>query len=151
MRACREGDVRLRDHCHITGKYRGAAHQRSNLMLPQATQIPVFFHNLRGYDAHILFPTIGNYEWKIKVIPQTWEKYLAIQWGRNIIFKDSLQFMNQSLSSLVKNLKDSGSQFPYLNAEFPPDKAALLLRKGVYPYEYMSKWRRFQEDHLPPS
>ena len=56
-----EGDS-VRDHCHITGKYRGAAHNACNLKLrlnPFTTTIPVVFHNLRGYDSHLLMQAIS--------------------------------------------------------------------------------------------
>ena len=50
-------DIKVRDHCHITGKYRGSAHQECNLKLrvnPEEIKIPVIFHNLRGYDSHFI-------------------------------------------------------------------------------------------------
>ena len=50
-------DVRVRDHCHITGKFRGSAHQECNLKLrikPEDIKIPVIFHNLQGYDSHFI-------------------------------------------------------------------------------------------------
>ena len=56
-----EKDVRVRDHCHVTGKYRGSAHQECNLKLkrnPNNVKIPVIFHNLRGYDAHFIMQEI---------------------------------------------------------------------------------------------
>ena len=56
-------DVRVRDHCHITGKYRGSAHQECNLKLkiePEKIKIPVIFHNLRGYDSHFIMQQIGE-------------------------------------------------------------------------------------------
>ena len=56
-------DVRVRDHCHITGKYRGSAHQDCNLKLrlnPEKIKIPVIFHNLRGYDSHFIMQQIGE-------------------------------------------------------------------------------------------
>ena len=57
-----EKDIHVRDHCHITGKYRGSAHQECNLKLrinPQEIKIPVIFHNLRGYDSHFIMQEIG--------------------------------------------------------------------------------------------
>ena len=55
-------DTRVRDHCHITGKYRGSSHQECNLQLkvnPDELKIPVIFHNLRGYDSHFIMQEIG--------------------------------------------------------------------------------------------
>ena len=58
-----EEDIRVRDHFHITGKYRGSAHQDCNLKLriqPNKIKIPVIFHNLRGYDSHFIMQEIGK-------------------------------------------------------------------------------------------
>ena len=55
--------AKVRDHCHITGKYRGSAHQECNLKLrvnPEELKIPVIFHNLRGYDSHFIMQEIGE-------------------------------------------------------------------------------------------
>ena len=60
---CGDKDVRVRDHCHITGKFRGSAHQECNLKLrikPENLKIPVIFHNLRGYDSHLIMQQIGE-------------------------------------------------------------------------------------------
>ena len=56
-------DVRVRYHRHITGKFRGLAHQECNLKLrikPESLKIPVIFHNLRGYDSHFIMQQIGK-------------------------------------------------------------------------------------------
>ena len=56
-------DVSVRDHCHITGKFRGSAHQECNLKLrikPENLKIPVILHNLRGYDSHFIMQQIGE-------------------------------------------------------------------------------------------
>ena len=56
-------DVRVRDHCHITGKFRGSAHQECNLKLrikPEDIKISVIFHNLRGYDSNFIMQQIGE-------------------------------------------------------------------------------------------
>lgn len=53
----------MRDHCHITGKYRGSAHNNCNLKLriePEKIKIPVIFHNLKGYDCHFIMQKIGK-------------------------------------------------------------------------------------------
>ena len=59
----KETDVRVRDHCHITGQYRGSAHQDCNLKLqinPKEGKIPVIFHNLRVYDSHFIMQEMGS-------------------------------------------------------------------------------------------
>ena len=58
-----EKDVRVRDHCHITGKFRGSAHQECNLKLrikSENLKIPIIFHNLCGYDSHFIMQQIGE-------------------------------------------------------------------------------------------
>ena len=71
-------DIRVRDHCHITGKFRGSAHQDCNLKLrinPEEIKIPVIFHNLRGYDSHFIMQEIGaivkKYTYKNKIGEKT--------------------------------------------------------------------------------
>ena len=74
------GDDRVRDHCHISGNYRGACHNNCNLQLrinPNNIKIPVVFHNLRGYDGHLIIEAIGKASNKnITCIPNKMEKYI---------------------------------------------------------------------------
>ena len=91
---------KVRDHCHITGKFRGAA-------IGHVTKkVPVMFHNLRGYDSHLIFCELNKFDAKIGVIPNGLEKYMAFFLNKNLLFIDSMQFMNSSLDKLVKNLSD---------------------------------------------
>ena len=77
-----QGDSKVRDHDHISGDYRGAAHSSCNLKKCRQRRIPIFFHNLRGYDEHILIPALGKHkDYKLKIIGQTMEKYLMIAFG----------------------------------------------------------------------
>ena len=102
---------KVRDHDHLTGKFRGAAHSSCNLLVRKSYKIPVFFHNFRGYDSHLLVHALSNYQDReVNVIGQGLEKYLSLSWGKYLIFKDSLQFLNTSLQSLVKNLYKSGAE-----------------------------------------
>ena len=97
-----EGDS-VRDHCHITGKYRGAAHNACNLKLrlnPKTTTIPVVFHNLRGYDSHLLMQAISKVEGEISCIPNNTEKYISFSLGQPR-FTDSARFLLASLDKLV--------------------------------------------------
>ena len=63
--------------------------------------------------------------------------------NKNLVFIDSMQFMNSSLDILVKNLSDEG--FKYLVEEFGLKNLELLKQKGAYPYEYMNSFKRFKE------
>ena len=60
---------------------------------------------------------------------------MAFFWGKNLVFIDSMQYINSSLNKLVKNL--SGEDFKYLVEEFGFENLELLKQKGAYPYEYM--------------
>lgn len=158
-------ELKVRDHDHVTGKFRGAAHQVCNLLLRRQYKIPVFFHNFRGYDGHLLVAALGSDAQKAKaagekvrslrVIGQGMEKYLTLSYGDHIIIKDSLQFMAESLDNLAASLLRSGEeQFTLLRREFAeyaqnPVKWNMLMRKGVYPYDYMDNMDRFTERSLP--
>ena len=103
-------DEKVRDHCHITSKFRGAAHWDCNINFPFTKKIPVIFHNLKGYDGHLIFSKLNKFNVKISAIPN--EKHMAFFLGKNLVFTDSMQFMNFSLDKLVKNLSDE--DFKYL-------------------------------------
>ena len=145
-------DIKVRDHCHYTGIYRGAAHEKCNLLYRKVKDIPVFFHNLSGYDGHIIFQNLTKVKdiAEPQVIAKSMEKFVTFSIG-NLKFKDSMNFLNLSLDKLVKNLKSSGDGvFKNLNFYFKdkwghlPDSAfEMLTRKGVYPYSYMDSFDRF--------
>ena len=157
-------DIRVRDHCHITGKFRGSAHQDCNLKLrikPDNIKIPVIFHILRGYDSHFIMRQIGEIAKKhayknkrgeechmnINCIPNNMEKYLAFMLGNHLVFLDSLQFMSSSLDNLIKNLPDEA--FKYTKQEFEKEQFNLMKQKGIYPYDHMDSFDRFNETKLP--
>ena len=48
-------DVKVRDHCHVTDRFRSAAHWSCNINIQLTKKVPVIFHNLRGYDSHLIF------------------------------------------------------------------------------------------------
>ena len=72
---------------------------------------------------------------------------MAFTINRNLVFIDSMQFMNSSLDSLVKNLSDN--DFKYLSEELSSKFLGLVKQKGVYPYEYLNCFEKFIEDKLP--
>ena len=163
---CKEdlnGD-KVRDHCHFTGRYRGAAHNSCNLKYKKPNFIPVVFHNLSGYDSHLFIKNLGFTVGNIDCIPNNEEKYISftknIETGSyinkkgetkpifyKIRFIDSFKFMATSLDSLVNNLPEEA--FNNLEKYYTGDKLSLVKRKGVYPYEYMDSLERFKENKLP--
>ena len=140
-------DDKVRDLCHITGKYRGAAHWSCNINFNLSKRILVIFHNLRGYDSHLIIKEISKFDVKVSVIPNSLEKYMAFTVNKNLVFIDIMQFMNSILDSLVKNLSDN--DFKYLPEEFSGEFLGLVKQKGVYPYEYIDSFKKFSENKLP--
>ena len=142
-----DDDEKVRDHCHITGKFRGAAHWSCNINLRLTKNVPVIFHNLRGCDSHLIFWELKNCDMKIDVQLNGLEKYMTFVLNKNLVFIDSTQFMNSSLEELVKNLSDD--DFKHLTKEFSSKNTELLKETGVYPYDYMDSSERFNEEKLP--
>ena len=198
---------KVRDHCHYTGKFRGAAHNICNLRYRMQREFPVVLHNVSNYDYHLIIKELAEkFKGNIDCLGENTEKYITfsvplkkeIKDKKLVTYKlrfiDSSRFMSTLLASLVDNLSKVGntnckkcmerhkiiSQYQYikhknnkliykckqcdklyskpisvLSKKFPSihnknlDKFLLLLRKGVYPYEYMDSWERFNETMLP--
>ena len=141
-------DEKVRDLCHVTGKFGGAAYWGCNINFQLTKKVPVIYHDLRGYDSHLIFSELNKFDAKISVIPNGLEKYMAFFLNKNLVFIDSMQFMNSSLDKLVKNLSDE--DFKYLVEEFGSENLEILKQKGTYPYRYMNNFERFNEEKLPP-
>ena len=95
----------MRDNRHVTCTYRGDAHNTCNFKLrlcPKATTIPLAFHNLRGYDSHLVIQTISETEEKTTCVPNNTEKHLSFSLGQ-LRFIDSAQFKLSHLDKLVKD------------------------------------------------
>ena len=214
---------KVRDHCHYTGKYRGAAHNICNLRYKVPKEIPVVFHNGSTYDYHfIIKELVKEFEGNFDCLGENTEKYITfsvplkkkientnLEITYKIKFIDSFRFMSSSLSKLVDNLSEGiqkrldfksnldyiktkneklilecynckqrykkkfnkelikrfASTYEFCNNDTTGstaeasslerssseriNKFILLLRKGVYPYEYMDNWERFNETSLP--
>ena len=200
-------NYKVRDHCHYTGKYRGAVHNIYNLRFKVPKEIPIVFHNGSTYDYHfIIKELVKEFESNFECLGENTEKYITfsvpikkkienkdLEITYKIKFIDSYRFMSSSLSKLVDNLSegihnnkclDCNSCLDYIKIKneklllkcfncntyykkkFNKDlikkfkntysfcindfnKFVLLLRKGVYPYEYMDSWKTFNETSLP--
>ena len=102
---------KVRDHCHLTGKYRGPAHSicNTNVTQDQSIIIPFIFHNFTKYDCHLFFKKVVDKKKdkvKFKLIPKTNKEYISVRYGC-ISFIDSYRFLSSSLDSLVKTLIDN--------------------------------------------
>ena len=221
----------MRHHCHYTGQYRGAAHNRCNLNHRIPSHIPVIFHNLSKYDAHLFIRELASSYYtnerygvdEMEVLAENSEKYISFsvpirvglrgEDGKPLMkknakgeevcvtktcklrFIDSMRFMQSSLSDLVDNLAETNTdglkccvdgsfELLEINASYKAryecgkcgiilekqlnkeslekrfanlrkrcgcdEHFRLFLRKGVYPYEYMDSFERFDEAQLPP-
>ena len=158
---------KVRDHCHFTGKYRGAAHSTCNLKYKVPKDIPVVFHNGSIYDNHLIIKQISKeFNGYFTCTGENTEKYISF--SINVVkkdtsnkkkrpetyrlkFIDSYRFMASKLNNLVNNLLEPHKNLSVdmLKQRFPNtyqlcndniDKFKLLLRKGVYSYEYMDSW-----------
>ena len=159
------GVDKVRDHCHFTGQYRGAAHNSCNLQCRKPMILPVIFHNLQGYDAHLFIKQLACLPGELNCIPSTEEKYISfskkikvdeyksrrtgetVSLYFEIRFIDSFKFLQTSLANLVSNLQPD--DFNNTKTIFK-DSVELLTRKGVYPYDYVSSIEKLSETQLPP-
>ena len=198
---------KVRDHCHFTGKYRGATHNTCNIRYKIPKNIPVIFHNGSTYDYHFIIKELAcEFDGNFECLGESTEKYITFSVpikkriedkNMNITYKikfiDKFRFMATSLSKLVDNLTDNihndkcikcksnlcfvramnetllfkcidcekeyekeinkelietfANTYKFCNNDI--NKFIMLLRKGVYPYEYMDGWNKFNEKLIP--
>ena len=161
---------KVRDHCHFTGKYRGCAHSICNLnFCNRYFKIPVFFHNMKNYDGHLIIQNaekLSNKK-KIDVIAQNSEKFINIGFD-SLSVKDSFSFITASLDKLVSMTKydntdekdrrkwvlrdnwQSNFRYSSKNDIIKTEKCLdLLTEKGVNPYDYMNLFDKFNDEHVP--
>ena len=145
-----EAKKKVADHCHFTGLYRGAAHMKCNIdYCFKKCPIPVLFHNLKNYDAHLIVSNLEKLNTKkesISAIAQNSEKFITFSLNR-LEFKDSFSFLSSSLDKLDKltkyednKLRDNWQEhfkYNFKGKYIKNEKDVFLLtEKGVYPYDY---------------
>ena len=169
---------RVRHHCHVTARFLECICSNCNLACkprknngkkenknePDIFYIPICAHNASNYDVHHILRYFdkrltevttkkGKTAYKnVNVITKTSEKFISFS-ILNKRFIDSFQFMGASLDSLVQNLiasseDDLFSKFQHTSKHVGRDRE--YFQKGVYCYEYMDSFSRFEETELPP-
>ena len=154
----------VRDHCHITGHFRGLAHSSCNLQFKCPSFIPVVLHNLEHYDAHFIAKALKFSKESVTILPHTEENYISftrrITIHSNLInkpsdyidlkFIDSYKFLSLSLDKLAKNLPSDQKCNLNRFCENEKSKINLLSRKQYFPYNYINKIEVLEEKKIPP-
>lgn len=165
-------NYKVRHHDHITGKFIAPLCNNCNLALKYKKFIPVYMHNLSGYDSHLFVKGLTKYgqqNCELKCVAQSGEKYLSFskiikvtldsgnQANCEIRFVDSHSFIVCSLEEAIKNLTDKSTdcnelrkRFVSMSNAFSNDEEfMLMLRKGCYPYDWMDDYSKFNSKTLP--
>ena len=167
-------DNKVRGHCHYTGKFRGAAHGKRNLALKKDKTVPVGFLNGTKYDFHLLVRELGRVNGHIRTIARNSEQYISVEkavrisetivvdnngapkldkktgepltkkdtWYIRLV--DTLGFLQASLANCVKTFPRC--EFKMLKQGFGDENFDLLMRKGVFPYDWFTSIKNLDVD-----
>ena len=132
-------------------KYRVTTYTDCSINVSLNYKIPIVFHNIKNYDAHLITQELGKFDFKINVTQNGLEKYMRFSFDDKMIhrfttfyiFTDSLQVLNSSLDTLVKNLSEN--DFKHLSQEFDNEVLDLVKRKVFYPYECIYSFEKFHK------
>ena len=176
---------KVRHHDHITGQFISVMCNQCNLKYQYKPFIPIYLHNLKGYDSHLFVKALYHYGYKsikkgdnISCIPNNEERYISFsknirvgsyeekdENGKIITkpimfelrFLDTLSFMATSIDKLSENLvidcktiDDKRAVFKNISKQFTNDEQfELMIKKGIYPYDYIDNYNRLYETKLP--
>jgi len=172
-----EDNYKVKHHDHINGRFIGSYCNKCNFQYKYKKFIPVYLHNLKGYDMHLFVKSLYKYgdeeikENGITCIPNNEQSYISVSkfikvddyfdsenkkkpvWFE-IRFIDTFAFMTASIDSLISSMKTSDKQkrlvFKYSSEEFINDEEFnLMIQKGVYPYDYIDNYDKFSDNNLP--
>ena len=137
-------DVKVRGHCHTTGKYKGSVHRDCNVSVKVNHKMSIVFRNIKNYDSHLILQEPGKFNFEINAIPNKSQKYIYSNINNKLVFIDSFQFLSSSLNGSVEIL--GKNDYKYLSQDFDNKILDLVRKKGSYPYEYISDFEKFKEE-----
>ena len=171
-------DIRHRDHCHITGKYRGSACAKCNIKFSFKRFIPIVAHNSKGYDSHLIIKELAKQsrdEFELTCIASSSEKYISFsrvqkraskkqktnikrELYEELRFIDSNSFLSSSLEKVAKTMKKEDFKILQQNINCFENQynsankskfADALIKKGIYPYEFVDSVEKLYINRLP--
>jgi hypothetical protein len=172
-------NIKIKHHDHITGQFISSLCSSCNLKYTYEKFLPVYIHNLKGYDSHLFISGLYKYGYQDKkgnnlsCIPNNEEKYISFskkiyvgdyeKEGKmkkimfEIRFLDTIAFMATSLEKLAENLKagcktvdEMRKVFKNTSNEFTNDEQFLMMTsKGIYPYNYIDSYDKLLINELP--
>lgn len=156
----------VRDHSHLTGEYRGSAHNKCNLLHRETRTVPIIFHNLSRYDAHFLMETLANdaiIEGHLKIIAANSEVYISFT---KLVHDPTREFKHRIRLTFIDSFRFMASSLDYLSAILPFDQKhilhaqwqnklneqemKMLERKGVLCYDYIDSRTKLDDTQLHP-
>ena len=148
----KEGEKKIKEHCHITGNYRGMSHNQCNLdyrIVKHNWKLICLFHNLRRYDAHLIIKAVQKRHGEVKIIPVNMETYVSFTINR-VCFIDSAAFAPMSLENLVKDTLKEGD-FVYTDKEATAieELKKYARKKGIFPYDFFDNINKLKVKKIP--
>jgi hypothetical protein len=142
--------VKVRDHDHFTGAFRNALCSNCNLQKKNIEYIPVYFHNLTGFDSHLIIQAmkLNKDETDFGTLSRNEEKVITMHLDMYKMI-DSLNFMSGSLDSLVTDLRQKDESKFVQTKKMAGENLGVLMQKGVFPYEHITSEEILLETRLP--
>ena len=147
-----ESVPKCRDHHHFSGKFRGTLCNNCNLQKKCLRFIPLYCHNFSGFDSHLILRSLDIDQGRFETLSRNTEKIITMSLGKFKLI-DSSSFMPESLENLASNLLDKGKDCFKQTEKLSQNsktKFELLLRKGVFCYEYLDDVSKLDDEVLPP-
>jgi len=136
----------VKDHCHVTKKYRGPAHNNCNLKYKMGKKMPIFFHNFKGYDSNFIIKEIHKFEHMKKSLLGREGNIISLDLDY-LNFKDSFMILPESLDTLAKSIPEEAL---VLSKQFFGEELHPFIRKKLpYCYSYITSMDVYNETDCP--